>query len=169
MKWPGVRTALVTIAMAWVAPLLAACSGDTAPGPIDNPSDAMAAPDRNDVASNPPDTTSSDLSVTTDVVDAVADARRSDGVSDATGETGSCPSARNACETCAFAQCCQEYTACSNDAPCQQGLRTFASCYADASPNGTACLDALARISKLAENYAGCLVDACDMPCGIDH
>ena len=162
-----------------IVAMTASCGDPDAPNdggggnvPIDGSSDAHASTDgtavdvvRRDVNGEASaDARANDAASVSDVRQSdasdVADARRADGAT--------CSGSGNQCDLCGYANCCAEYSICVMDATCMGAVREYSACQADAG-DGTACLDTFAKVSRIAENYAGCLVDSCDTPCRIQH
>jgi hypothetical protein len=151
--------------------MTASCGDDSDPPKDDGgnqaPADGSAEADAStDVGRDTGDAAKTDVAG-----DASTDARANDanGLIDARREdSATCPGTGTACELCGYANCCAEYSVCAMDATCLRAARDYAACQADAA-DGTACLDAFAKVSRIAESYAGCLVDSCDMPCRIQH
>lgn len=167
------RTLLAIVAMT------ASCGEDPDPPndggsnvPIDGSNDAHVSPDGNAVDVTNIDV-NGDASVDARANDAanVSDARQSE-TSDAAdarrADGATCSGTGNQCDMCGYANCCAEYSICVMDATCMRAVRDYSACQADVG-DGTACLDAFAKVSRIAENYAGCLVDSCDGPCRIQH
>lgn len=88
------------------------------------------------------------------------------GATGGSGGIAQCPTPKNGCETCWFGKCCNETTACWNDAECSVAYNKYTSC----SPTASCAVQAKAAhptaASKL-DALLNCVNTQCVAPCGV--